>query len=347
MASFSASAFFPIRVPGETALGQCLGTGLPVFSSDLSRDGAKSFFACGYEYFCKELYARPSWRHVYEVLQYDLPTKIYLDFDANRASCSEDEFDDSFNAFLNACVGALCEYFPDATEDPGDIPVMVLESSSDTKLSRHVVIQFTLESVLAVKDFVETVLETCPCESVDTSVYSRNRSFRLLYSTKKGKDTQLTLLNHPDPTAYNGDEVFSTLIQAIAPRHYLGPLKTAEIARTTHSFTKAPGSRVRSRGAAGLGTNSCRYLPDINPRIVVYLEQLGCTPKSARVSGDGVFMSVVVGGGICPFVRRCHRSNNSYFTLNTQTFVGWWRCADSECPDTCFDKSCFRWIIGD
>ena len=327
------SPFFPPYDKGKSKLMQCIDTGAPVFSMDTGVHGEKTFFSCGYEYFCSNLYKSNRYRNVYEVLQFGKPTKIYLDFDQSREECTEEKFNESFGAFMEACMGSLGEAFPEL--NPEEIPCVTLDSSSDTKLSRHAIIQVTLESVLAVKEFVEWVLGRCPCPSVDTSVYSRNRSFRLLYSSKLGKGTPLRVLGRGDAEPYSPTHVFMSMIQAVAPRGYQGVLCSDPGVRIVRTFSSRTNKKRAVRDWDAVAATAVDP-EDVPPGVVSYIRDIGAVLRSTRLEGD--FMSFIVGGVRCPHIRGMHKNNNAYFTLHNKTLMGWWRCADPDCPRIVYDK---------
>lgn len=339
METFTASAFFPKHDPKKSKLLSCVETKLPVFSQDLANDGSKSFFACGYEYFCNTLYRRQNMRSVYEVLQYNYPTKIYLDFDQYTTDTSKEAFDAGFNAYMNAVMDTLQETYDDLKDV--NIPCVVLDASNDKKFSRHVIVQVTMVDVATVKEFVEYVLAKCPCDSVDMKVYTRNRSFRLLYSSKLGKSTPLSVLGDCTKNEYNPEHVFMTMIQGILPKHYSGSLKMDYTALEVRNFFKPQKSRKRKRS----GDTLSEHVPtdDLPGGLVTYINENNGTIRSAKKDGD--FISVIVSGTYCPFIKGHHKSNNAYFTICTTNRIGWWKCADIDCPQINYDKSNLDWIV--
>lgn len=340
MSRFSASVFIPKKTT-PSKLTQCVETSLPIFARDVGDERKKTFFACGYEYFCDVFYRRMDNKHVYEVLRYELPTKIYMDFDRDiDAEDAVESFNAEFNSFMNTAVEAICELFPDVVSHPSEVPAIVMDSTSETKLSKHVIIQFTLENVPAVKQFVEYVLSKCPCDAVDTLVYTRHRLFRVLYSTKKGKDTPLTIQNVDGGCAsYQDEHVFATLIQCITPPGYAGKYVMDDIATKPRRLV-LPNARKRPRES---NDQTFTTITNIHPGIQFYIESIGCRALSARMNGD--FLSIIVRGSVCPHAGCVHKSNNAYFTLNTKYMSGWWTCADDDCPKTHYNKACFKWIL--
>lgn len=337
---FTATAHFPKYDPLKSKLAACLETKLPVFSKDTSDDGSKTFFACGYEYFCNVMYRREYMRHVYEVLQMDRPTKIYFDFDQKRDDYeTEERFLESFNQFMNSAVDALGEHFGIPVNE---LVCVVMDASNEKKLSKHVVVQLALESVAAVGECVAWLLTKCACPSLDTGVYTRNRSFRLLYSRKYGDNTTPLLIN--GITTYDPEHVFMSMIQALVPEHYTGgQFKNEPHVLPVRQF-RAPTAPCfkRSRSRDGLTYVSNDSIP---PGLLSYVNDMGGAVRSASENIENGFMSMIVSGIYCPYSRSVHKSNNTYFTVSKKNMIGWWTCSDPECPKKQFNKSNLDWIF--
>ena len=104
MDSFKSAAYFPKFDKNKSKLALCIDKNLPIFSMDLDKSGAKTFFCCGFEYFVNHLYKKNNYRNCYEVLQFNKPSKIYLDFDCLSEDCTRKKFDGDFQDFMNILV---------------------------------------------------------------------------------------------------------------------------------------------------------------------------------------------------------------------------------------------------
>lgn len=337
MDQFTASAFFPEWDDNHSKLSQSIQSKLPVFSKDTSETGAKTFFACGYEYFCSKLYRNTKMRNVYEVLQYNKPTKIYLDFDLSTEESDVDEFNNDFEEFMNACVNKLDKIYEDL--DAETIECTIMDASTDRKHSKHVVIQVAFGDLLQVKEFVETVLADTPCPAVDVGVYTRNRCFRILHSTKMGKDTPLRLEGHKTEK-YDPAVVFKSLIQAIPPPHYKGPFEVFPL--KVRTFIKPSVVRKRYRFMENTSATAVQ-LDELPKGVTEYIKALGGTIRSAKADTDKPILSLIVSGVQCMHVCREHKSNNQFFGYNRKYMVGWWRCSDDDCPKISCGKVKLGW----
>jgi len=339
------TAFFPQNVDGTSKLVQCIQSELPVFSRDCGEGGEKSFFACGYLHFVDVLYRKKHMRHTYEVLQWaDRPTKLFFDFDHFIVSGEDTvDFERLVQRFLEHVSKDITERFN------YDVPpeMIILDASTDKKKSRHVIYQFYLTDMQAVKDYYEHLMGSfsfsTPEEAkvVDPGVYTRNRSFRLIYSSKYGKKNVLQVVGRDSADQYNPTDVIKSMIQVRAAPHYRGPYK-ALLTPTVHHFKAGAASRKRPRGDSPRG--DCRYVPPENlpAGVLDYIKDQGGVVRTGHQDGDK-FMSFIVGGLRCPWVQRVHKSNNTYFTISLTTGMSWFRCADSDCPNMHYSKVKLNW----
>ena len=339
---FKSTIFYP-RPKGEhptnmSPMHQCIETGLPVFARDIGPDAKKAYLASGYEHFCFQYYTKDNdrTRHTYELLQELKPTKIYCDFDHDNVA-DVDDFKQSSERFIKAVLKTLPERCK--MLEGVDIPFYVLEASTSSKLSRHVIFECYLENIPMVKSFIEFVLTSCPCPYLDTAVYTRNRLFRVLYSYKFGKGRASALTVSGNPT-YNPFHVFKTLIQARITPHYRGMF--SEIEGELSSNVYRVNLATRSFGVNGYTGHHAVNIP---PGLDDFISEFGEKNANNHVGGvllstreHDKFITAIVGGLRCPWVGRVHRSNNQYFTICKSTLKGWFNCSDDDCK-TSWDGS--------
>lgn len=300
---------------------------MPVFAKDILDGGKKTYFACGYEHFCNVMYRNTNLRHVYELLQYEKPSKIYVDFDCDDVSKAK-QFDDEYNRFCTKMKEIIGN---------DDVPIYVLDACTSRKLSRHVIFEIFLQNIPAVQNVVEHVLSLCPCEFVDRGVYTRNRVFRLLYSRKLGKDITTTLrISGTDLDApYNSEHVFRTMIQAMVPPHYInGPFCNLEgLCKTVKEIklNSTDGSQKRYHGN-GYSRVSC----NVPPLFTKAIEAYGGVLLSTRENDN--FISCIVGGKKCPWSDKVHKNNNQFFTICKNNLKGFWQCSDPECEPIHYEE---------
>lgn len=336
------TAFFPVGVvDGKSKLCRCLESGLPVFSRDVGTAGEKGFFACGYEHFVGSLYKKPYMKNCYEVLQFNLPTKLFFDFDmyvGDDFDSDKAHFETFFKDFLRHVVKDIGERW-----GVGSGPKYItLDASTPTKLSRHVIFDFFLFNMQHVKDYVDYLTGNFDGDCtrvVDLSIYTNNRSFRLVYSSKMGKDNSLLPFQTQD-VSYSEILVMESMVQARAPDHYSG--RWNYLRGEIHSFYPPRGQK-RQRGAV----TSLSILPEESVsnygQVRDFIESLGGNIRSAR--RDGTFVNFIVSSLVCPWIGRVHKHNNTFFTINTSVWTGWFKCADQDCPALHYKKTNLIWTL--
>lgn len=340
------TAFFPQPVEGTSKLVQCLHSGLPVFSRDCGTGGEKTFFACGYVHFVNTMYRKPYMRNVYEVLQWDKPTKLYFDFDKyddGTTNYGRDQFETLVTRFVAHVLADIKDRW-DYAFDPH---VTIMDASTDHKMSKHVIFNLYLTDMETVKNYYDFLVGSFsfsdPDEAkiIDDAVYTRNRSFRLLYSSKFGKTNKLRI--DGETTEYNPEDVIRSMIQAKCPDHYKGPYRSLTSGQV-HFFNAGSGrKRARRRsGACSPGT----YVPpsDLPEGVQEYIKSMGGVLRSGR-QDDDKFLSFIVGGLHCPWAERVHKSNNTFFTINMDSGMSWCRCADSDCSNMQYLKTNLKWAF--
>ena len=181
-----------------------LDSDLSVFSQEVSSGGERRFLVCAKETFWT-LYQGQEVKHYYEVIPRNTPCKLYFDL----------EFMISLNPSKNGhlmterLIGLVNQQLQDQfscssfTED-----VLILESSNEKKFSIHLIFNKvifqnneacgafvkTFTKHLCIEDKTYLTVKNSDNEDInfiDSSVYSKNRNFRIFLSRKFGKPTCL------------------------------------------------------------------------------------------------------------------------------------------------------------
>lgn len=196
------------------------GLGLRTWAFEIDGKGRRRFITASYQAFWR-VYSRILRKnmrtHFYEVIREQHAAKLYLDLEFVR-DCNADADGD---AMMRAVVaGCLREAREVASSDDGehregaereDGQVMVLDSTTEKKFSRHVIFQrLAFHNNVQMGDFVRRVVDRIArgaerglvmvhakdgqeVSFVDVGVYTRNRCFRLVGSSKFGKTARLLL----------------------------------------------------------------------------------------------------------------------------------------------------------
>ena len=155
------------QLPGEKIWSQCVNA-----------DSAKHFFAKTED----EMWAhmQPDPRHYSEIIQ-DKPCHLFFDLDDGDVHDAWKRLEPLVNAFLDLLEVTYHH--------------VVLDASKGDKKSLHVITRankFVLASPVQGKQFVKQLESIHDVDlGLDTTIYTRNRCFRMLGSTKFGSDRAL------------------------------------------------------------------------------------------------------------------------------------------------------------
>jgi hypothetical protein len=185
---------------------------LGLFAEETGAGGVRRYFVDTFAGFSADVAEGPRGGHLYEVVQEERPCWLYFDLEFSRPANPALQADEVMSQFHQALAG-FC-----ATEGlPYNASLtVVLDSSTEVKFSKHVIVKsLAFQSNFQAGQFVDMfvayargitpsgtkclfareasddALATKPV--VDTSVYSRNRCFRVLHQSKWGKDAVFEL----------------------------------------------------------------------------------------------------------------------------------------------------------
>ncbi|KAL1531390.1 DNA-directed primase/polymerase protein isoform X4 [Salvia divinorum] len=180
-------------------------------------NGQRRFLVSSYKEFWRRYKEMSSkFRHHYEVIEEALPCHLYFDLEYNTEENADRNGDEMVDLLLIIIFDALLEkYSIQGSEDF----VIELDSSTEDKFSRHLIIRLPKTAFKDNSHVGSFVAEICSrihsyrerdqnygklliskggnsTDSdfhpfVDTAVYSRNRCFRLPFSSKAGKNSVL------------------------------------------------------------------------------------------------------------------------------------------------------------
>lgn len=168
---------------------------VPVFAYDVNQNGTKLFCLSGAYNFASYYSKMKHKKHFYEVLEHNIPLKLYFDI----------EFEMPSKCKIETCISIICEQVNKMLQR--EVKYVELDSSSDTKASRHLIFNCLFCDRENMKSFVnelinilreryegtEYVFDGSVC-GIDNCVYTPARCFRLLGSSKYGKSRVLKLV---------------------------------------------------------------------------------------------------------------------------------------------------------
>lgn len=242
-----------------------------IYSIDVSRSGSKQFIAKTLPAMWDLMQTGP--RHYCEIIQ-DRPCHLYFDFDEGDVR----EHWRTLEKMLNKVFRAL-------RDQVGNVRYEYLDASKNGKRSAHVIVvgeKYILQSPVQGRAFLNRLKEmfgTLP--PIDDKIYSRNRCFRMLGSSKFGQDRPFVA------GKWNMQNWVKTLVQPVKS------LETADLG--LGEVVPAP---LRNR--------------NVPPCVEAVLDWAGASDY--RWKND---LEWVWGGhlrkGRCAIAGRTHRKNNRYF----------------------------------
>jgi len=260
-----------------------------IYSQDVNEKGAKTFFKKTLISMW-ELQANRTPRNYCEVLT-DSPCHMFFDLDEGDVRASwvklEAMLEQVFKT-LKDQVGVVRYYFLDASKTYKD---------GSRKNSAHIVCageKYILQSPTQGRAFVQRLKDIFEDDFdivIDTKIYTRNRCFRMLGSSKYGQQRPLKGLD------WNMSNWVKTLVQ---------PVKTLGVAKL------GLGNVI----SAPLRNNS---VPPCVAEVLAYMGASDYTWKNDLEWVWGGHMQK----GVCKLARREHRKNNRYFIYKAEysTFI--------------------------
>ena len=313
------------------------------------------------------------WWLILHEISLDLPTKLYFDIEFDVKNNHEKNSKSVINKIIDIFLDSSKKKFGiDCCSDD----VIVLDSSNHVKVSFHLIFKTVIfDNNKTCKDFVNLVLENLSTEDlvllsafdskskskliIDLSVYNKNQNFRLILSSKFGKNSPLTLVdkNLNDVNVFNKQIFLDTLIC------------DQDLVVNTFDQTKTPDNNE-------LFSESC--MPTVKPHVPSYeknnlinkvsskypsIDNVSSKyPSIDKVSSkypliDNIVRSQIGSGKIrkikmyenkettnkpiliyeiagyhfCDNVKRNHRSNNIYFIADVCRMCIYQKCHDPVC----------------
>ena len=205
-----------LKNPSKGHSGSPTEDPLQAFAVEIGEGGAREYVAATYMDFWARYYAMDAGdRHHYEIIRENRPCKLYFDIEFAR-NINKDVDGNALTREFKALLAAeFSKTFPSVSLAPEGI--LDLDSSTRKKFSRHLVCHAVRREdgkpVLFANchhtgRFVRDLCQNIACarpdllvndsESrktlfVDQGVYTKNRCFRMLFSSKRAKKRSLTL----------------------------------------------------------------------------------------------------------------------------------------------------------
>lgn len=310
---------------------QCMESGFPVFAMECAR--GRRYVACDYPSFCETFYKNfAGGRHFHEVLRSGVRTKVFVDFDQHLdVPCKSDDalrdrvetFTEECEAFVTEVIRYLaenCEELKTIVGREEDLDYIRLTNHRKDKLSLHVVLPLAMEDLADIGEVIERVKERRPCAYVDTDVYRRNHSMRVVYSSKlNGNGTLLMDEEGVTCKEYDTGVVFRSLIQNAEDSRHRNYVYMANIPAIT---------AARSVAKRDSGSQSCYNNPFVQ-KLQAKLEYI-FGPMTNPYCNDSIvsFTTTLE----CRWAERRHRSNRQIVVYSRRCKTLFFECLDPDCP---------------
>ena len=337
---------------------------LMLFCEQDSRTGRRSFVAAEYAPY-EDVYlsfATPSERHAYEIIRASDSCRLYFDVEVEFTSEEEknvalESLAEKLTALLETTMDALRNRLGVGSVRLSDFTVLHCEY--DAKYSKHII--FSRDDVLFennrhVGAFVKfAILPFVPdaVDFVDDKVYTRNRAFRMLYSSKFGKqsvmEVDVGVHGHRADDSLESARAFlrkslvapcwlQHVVPTRVPGAYLIDARDVDKTLVTTFVSNAHIGNTRY-GVVGGGASG-EYESTVVQHLLLdaFVVDLASTSRGKatirRVTYsemDNRLKYEVGNVRYCQRIRREHKSNNVYYVVDVDQRTVVQRCYDPEC----------------
>lgn len=301
-----------------------------VFSFE-KKEGKRYFFIHSFTSFF-DLYRSIQVPHLYEVIVENRPCHLYFDVEYHFEEHPDFNGEEMINRLISTVDDKLYEVF-----GIDEFELIHLDSTSPTKFSRHLIFRsnyFCFRDNRQVSTFVHNEILTDPefAIIVDPAVYSRNRNFRCIWSTKYANEDKYPLVpidgSNPNPRESNLEYFLKTLITYVGSKtHCIGypEEQTTQTNQTTPSldpngFITIPTSNLSDFYCVGI------------EQFALSVFAPNGTIRSAKFSPQFNTLTFIIKGcRFCHRIGREHKSNSIYLVARLSSGVIVQRCFDPDC----------------
>ncbi|OQU89936.1 hypothetical protein SORBI_3002G297500 [Sorghum bicolor] len=344
-----------------------------VFSYQDHRSGTRRFLVSTYEEFWKRYNDMDSnIRHHYEVIQEGSPCHIYFDLEFDTRLNKKRDTDEMVDILIAVVFSALRDKYSIEGHEEW---ITELDSSTEEKFSRHLIIRIPK---IAFKDNSHVgafVCEVCsqiaaqraanpdldklyitkesssgPIDQLfmDTAVYSRNRCFRLVFSSKSGKKSFLVPTKRFKCQEMNDKDVFmESLICRLDDNceKLLICKLDLECKKTLHFDSEISMPQIQGRSYRDcIATyrsdlsQSYTYGKSPFPALDGFIESIA---SFGNVSGkirswfwfsqESLIIYNILRSRYCENIGREHKSNHVFYIVDFQRAAYYQKCHDPDC----------------
>nr|CCA21367.1 conserved hypothetical protein [Albugo laibachii Nc14] len=301
-------------------------------------------------------------RHVYEIIPEDAPCRLYFDLEFSKILNHDVNGDRMTQRLLSLLrLYLYCEFF--ATVENTDI--IELDSSTDEKFSRHLVIRMPHDQLFRsnlhvgylVRHFVQRYnlhksfslrkmsQGQDACHSfIDLGVYTRNRMFRIVGSSKFGKVAILRFQSHSKSVeSITQQEFCETLVCPVQREHTQSFLRCD---RQRH-FGAPPQTFLNGNDIKRSSKSMDMYNSSMFPRLDAFIRSISqqggvqgeirmvqCIYDSESKDGSNSPDKMIyhmAHNRFCHRIQHSHKSNHIMWIVDTSQQQYYQKCHDPEC----------------
>lgn len=199
-----------------------------LITQDINTDGAKKFILYKSYKKVKKYCLNNDSTNFYEFILEDTPVKLYLDIENNL---KKDETDSLIKPDLNLIISIFKEKIYKLFNEIVECKYYILDSSSSTKYSYHIIFEFYNNENIQVLfknnknlfNLFNDNIDYYKSLFIDTSIYTKNRQFRMINNCKYGKDNILKCINNCNygNELINDSNILNTLVLYYPDEHII------------------------------------------------------------------------------------------------------------------------------
>jgi DNA-directed primase/polymerase protein len=303
---------------------------------------------------------RQSCLHVYEVIRRGSACKAYFDLEFRRLGAATQELDGDgmTDCVVDAVSTVLANWDRTARGTRTDVGEVVrLNSSTAAKYSVHLIFpSIVFENNFIAGLFASEVSKCLPSHVVhgfvDLSVYTQNRCFRLIGSSKFGKEVRLTPSTVPSAPSSRisfGERLFFQSLVCIVNGDVYGRIGgVLPQGVTSPSLAQAPALTLPPLKdnlltsfslPSSFSMNTLRHSPpefaNVDAYVLTMVKPYGGDVASISYFPASSTLSYTLRGNYryCARIGRHHRSNNVILVVSVESRSMYQRCFDPDCRD--------------
>ncbi|PUZ71969.1 hypothetical protein GQ55_2G356100 [Panicum hallii var. hallii] len=343
-----------------------------VFSYQDHMTGTRRFLVSTYDEFWRRYNDMDSKiRHHYEVIQEGSPCHIYFDLEFETRLNKNRDADEMVDILVAFIFSALRDKYSIEGQEEW---ITELDSSTEEKFSRHLIIRIPKTAFKDNSHVGAFVSEVCsqiaahraanpdldklyitkenstgPVDQLfmDTAVYTRNRCFRLAFSSKSGKKSFLVPSRRFKCKEMNDKDVFmESLICRLDDNcdKLLICKLDLECKKTLHFDSEFSMPRIQGRNKEPIATyrsdfpHEYTYGKSPFPALdgfIEFIASFGNVSGKIRswywFSQDGLMIYSMSRSRYCEHIGREHKSNHVMYIVDFQTAAYYQKCYDPDC----------------